>query len=146
METRACEVFSRLGFVKIKSLVCREFEALRSDSRIPQCIKTNFVTNINNQVLSKCSTEESKFDAIQKLNKQLFSNGYRIYHKSRKHKRAEKNFQAKNSVIWKCDFINDSCNRQLKRLIKKYEVPVTLVNRHGDYLKQSISVPKFPPF
>ena len=47
----------------------------------------------------------------------------------------------KNFVIWKCNFLNDTCNRKLTALVKKYDLPIKLVNKHGRYLKQCINQP-----
>ena len=80
-------------------------------------------------------------ESWRKLDKQLLKNSYKLNSNKKMWKNEKKLQDMSESIIWKCDFINDSCNRKLKRLIKKYNLPINLVNKHAKYLKQSVSTP-----
>lgn len=119
---------------------CHSGNTLRIDSWVPQHIKSNFVKNVTSDVKRKCSSMESRHEAIGKLDKQLYANGHKPQHGNKNKKRTNKRNpnDSFNLAIWKCDFINDRCNRKLKCLIKKYDLPVRFINKQSKNLSQRL--------
>ena len=75
-------------------------------------------------------------DSLNEFNNILIENGYKINHSLRKN-RKHRNTNTEVYSTFKVPFINDNCNRKINKLIKKYNLPIKLVNEFG---RQSVSV------
>ena len=101
--------------------------SLRSDSYVPNHIKNNYVNNSINYVKRRCSNEADCKVAFNKLETKLSKNGFSM---KRKHKKSSKRCKEirKNNTYLKLGFVNDKTDRDIRKLIKKYELPINLVS------------------
>ena len=103
---------------------------LRTDSFVPQHVKNNFVNKRYIDIQTRCSDENLRQTSEGKLFDILKQNGYTkkdvkklINNRQNQNKQ---NNNAKNSIL-KLPFISDRCNREINKLIKRYNLPVRLL-------------------
>ena len=113
---------------------------LHKDSWLPQHVKNNYVYTSTSRISSRCSSSPLKQKSIYKFKNRLRKNNYsnrdlkpRIKCKPRNNRYNE------NNVKFSINFINDSCNRKLNRLINKYKLPVTLISKPNKTTSQYFS-------
>ena len=94
---------------------------LHKDSWLPQHVKNNYVHNSIRRISSRCSSLPPKHKSILKFHNRLRKNNYKNCELKPRTERRPKNRHNENNVKFSLYFINDSCNRKLNRLIKKYK-------------------------
>ena len=95
---------------------CHSQNSLKSDSFVPNHIKKNFVSNYVKRVENRCSNQEKKNAALTKLEEKLKINGHnRLTTKTDPTKKVK--FDDKATIL-SLDFISDSCDRKVKKILK----------------------------
>jgi len=111
---------------------------LRKDSWLPEHVKVNFIKNMTKQAVSRCSDSTLEKNALSKLNKIFHINGHQSQVTKHEFKLNYNNNVSDPSgkSCFLLGFVSDSCDRKIKQLIKKYDVPVSLISRPNKYLSQ----------
>ena len=81
----------------------------------------------------------------ENIHKKLATNGYRknsVHMNKTSPKSKSINTSDNKSVILKLDYINDSTNRKLNKLARKYDLPINLVNNQGRINRRAVSATK----
>ena len=89
-------------------------------------------------VKKRCNTEFGRIKSMEKLESKLQNNGFSTKNKRKhksKRKRKEKN---KNLAFFKLGFVNDKTDRKIRKLIHKYDLPVTFVSSSNQNLHQAL--------
>ena len=110
---------------------------LNKNCWLPRRIKSNFVDNSIKTAENRCSTEELKLEAAEKVKKKLKKNGYNNKDLSRINKRVKKNKETspQDTCNFMIPFVSDSLNRKINSLINKYSLNVKVVNSSSKKLK-----------
>ena len=118
--------------------------SLNKDSWVPKHVKTNYVRNSKKYVVEKCSDQETRNEALCSLNRRFKQNGFT--NRDISCKPNNRNEVKGNYLPFKINFISDSCNRKLNKLIKQCNLPVKLVSKPGptlaNILKNKMKSPK----
>ena len=111
--------------------------ALRKDSYVPSHVKSNYLKNTVEYVQKRCSSEAAFENSKNKLDKKFRQNGYKTYRtfRNRKNKSVHKK---RNPNILKMKYINDKTSCKIRTLIKKYDLPVNLVDIPNSNLYSSL--------
>ena len=116
---------------------CHSQNTLKKESFVPNHVKCNFVSNCFKRVENRCSHINIKNAALTKLKKKLEKNGYRKFKTKLKiNKKTEEDNE--KAAILQLDFISDSCNRKINRILNKYDFNIKLVSKPAKYLKQTL--------
>ena len=116
---------------------CHSNIILKPDSWLPKHVKINFIENSIKQVAKKCSDPEEKTVALKKLNNRLRSNGYKNVNFQKILNKKEKDRQEdKEQVFFKTNFINDSFNKKINKILRQYNFPVKVVSEPNKKLNQ----------
>ena len=110
--------------------------SLRSDSFVPNHVKTNFVNNYVNAVNKKCSSDVLRERANRQLCQRLKQNGFKNIPGPKKNKISEK--QKEKATLLELEFISDSCNRKINKILKKYDFKIQLASKPAKYLKHCL--------
>ena len=110
---------------------CHSNIALRKDSFLPRHMKSNYIRNSFNTISNRSSDEEIRNENLADFDKILEQNAYSMH--ERQIDTAKKSFKTtnENDINFKIPFVNDQCNRKIKKLIKKYKLPIKLINEFG---------------
>ena len=86
------------------------------------------------QQCSKCSSETLKKKANQKLRNRLEQNGFRKIPLLENLKSKPKK-EIKNATLLELEFISDSCNRKINKLLKNYDFNIKGISNPAKFLK-----------
>ena len=117
---------------------CHSGNSLHADSWVPSHVKSNFIHNSFNYVNKRCSTAETMSVNYEKMHQKLATNGYRknSMHMNKTTLKSKSIYTSDSKrVVLKLDYINDSTNRKLNKLARKYNLPINLVNKPGRQLR-----------
>ena len=115
--------------------------SLNKQSWVPNHIKSNYIRNSRHSVTQRCSDSNKKDSAMSKLNQRFKNNGFsdleiRNIKYNPNHKKKSDN---RKTVSCKINYISDSCNRKLNKLIKQCDLPIRLVSKPGPKLESVIN-------
>ena len=111
--------------------------SLNKQSWLPHHIKTNYITNSKKTVTERCSDQNYHTEAIAKLHRRFKNNGFTNRDIAVRPK--NKNRSNDNHVTFKINFVSDTCNRKLNKLIKECDLPIKLVNKPGPTLAKILN-------
>lgn len=113
---------------------------LQKDSWLPQHIKNNYIVSTKDRIANRCSSSTLKEAAISRFHDRLLKNNYSNSDFSKKKTVVQKNdthnSNNQNDVKLVLNFVTDSCNRKINRLIKKFDLPVTLISKPDSTMSQ----------
>ena len=119
---------------------CHSNNSLRKNSWIPNFMKTNYVRNSIKTVMDRCSNEKLCEEALSKLDNRFEQNGYHNVKLDQKIKKSEKNGNnPRDKCYLKLNFVSDSLNRKIKRILKDYDFPIQMVSIPAKHLKFSLN-------
>ena len=117
---------------------CHSQNSLKKDSFVPNHVKSNFVSNYIKRVENRCSHRKIKNAALTKLKNKLGKNGYRNIITKPKIKRKTEDKRNEKATILQLDFISDSCNRKINKILNKYDFNIKIVSKPAKYLQTLI--------
>ena len=108
--------------------------SLNKHSWVPHHVKSNYIKNSQVCVANKCSNQNYKDEAFSKLTHRFEMNGFTKRDISIKLNGKNKKTN-KNDVPFKINFVNDTCNRKLNKLIKQCNLPIKLISKPAPTLE-----------
>ena len=107
---------------------CHSENTLRSDSWLPRHVKTNFLKNAVKTVISKCSTEEHRNNALTKLRQRFRKNGYKNVDPQSEcnQKKTKKKNSDTQKVHLQLNFLNDRYAKNVNKILQKYDFPFSI--------------------
>ena len=126
---------------KVFRKYCHSGISLKKESWLPFRVKFYHFRNSFNYVQERCSDTSSREESINLMKNQLLSNGFSqrdldFAHRKRS-TRSSNHLNATQPVhsFLKLQFLSDSSHRKISKLVKKYKLPVTVVERPGMQLR-----------
>ena len=111
----------------------------KNDSFVPNHVKKNFVHNYVRNVAEKCSNEEIKNAAHKKVTNRLAKNGFfKVPSPNFAGRQMKDKKEKEKATLFQIDFISDSCNRKINKIIKNYDFKINLVSKPAKYLKHCL--------
>ena len=105
---------------------------LRKDSFLPPHVKSNFIKNRMINIKNRCNDDFYLKESLSKFSEILKTNGYtdRDF-RLKNYKRNRKQENPKDKCLFKVPFISSKCNKEIRKAIDKYNLPVKMVNEFG---------------
>jgi len=114
---------------------CHSNIALRKDSFLPRHIKSNYIKSSAHTISQRSNDPEIRKENLAEFDRILEQNQYTEKEReiSTKTKKSNKrnSISKENNFQFKVPYVNDRCNRKINKLIKKYDLPVRLINEYG---------------
>ena len=96
------------------------------------------MSNYIKRVENRCSHKKIKNAALTKLKNKLEKNGNRnIITKPKIKRRTEDKYNEKATIL-QLDFISDSCNRKINKILNKYDFNIKIVSKPTKYLNDNL--------
>ena len=114
---------------------------LNKSSHLPNHVKRNYITNSINYVQKRCSDPEKSKIAIETFKNNCRNNGFSdkdfTVDKSNKNKKKKQYTKYKANLT--LDFVSDRTNKQIHKLMDKYDIKANLISKPNKSLSSALN-------